>query len=177
MRPVLSCLAALAIAATAPFGHASAAPAVTAEKSPDFKGYRTYSWVFQEPPAGLQPGVYEAVKASIGRALAKKGYVESASGDMAVAFWLGRRDRIEKTDWGAYGGDIYTRLGVTPATGPDQGRAVTDGTLAIDLFDAATKQPVWRSTAVEELPPSGADRRLIDKAVGGALKPLPAAAK
>jgi hypothetical protein len=176
MRPVLSCLV-LAIAASAPLGPGSAAPTVTADKSPAFKGYRTYSWVFQEPPAGLHPGVYDAVKASIGRELAKKGYVEAASGDMAVAFWLGRRDRIEKTDWGAYGGDIYTRLGVTPVTGPDQGQAVTDGTLAIDLFDAATKQPVWRSTAVEELPSSGVDQRLVDKAVGGALKPLPPAAK
>ncbi len=176
MRPVLTCLM-LAIAATAPLAPAFAAPALTAEKSPEFRGYRTYSWVFQQPPAGLNPGVYEAVKASIDRQLAKKGYLQADAGDMAVAFWLGRRDRIEKTDWGAYGGDIYTRMGVTPATGGDSGHAVTDGTLAIDLYDAATKRPVWRGTAVEELPASGADQKLIDKAVGGALEPLPAAAR
>jgi hypothetical protein len=177
LKPVLSCLV-LAILASTANTVGSVTPAAAAERSPEFRGYRTYSWVFGAPPAGVRPDVFAAVQASIARQLAAKGYAQAETGEMAVAITLGRRDRIEKTDWGAYGGDIYTRMGITPATGGDDpGRRVTDGTLAIDIYDAATKRPVWHATAAEELPPSGPDQRLIDRAVSNAIKPLPGAAR
>lgn len=173
MKPVLAAFA-IAIAATASLAPLAAPSA--AERSPEFKGYRTYSWVFAAPPAAVDPSRYEIVKASIARQLAGKGYVEAERSDMAVAFTIGRRDRIAKTDWGAFGGDIYTRLGVVPVTGADDAeRLVTEGTLAIDIYDAASKRPVWRATAAKELPPSGASQRMIDQAVREAMKPLPGA--
>lgn len=148
---------------------------VTADLSPEFKGYKTYSWVFQTPPAAIDPNTYAAVKRSIATQLERRGYAEAADGGMAIAFTVGRRTRIKKTDWGAYGGDIYTRLGVRPVFEADEGTTVTDGTLAIDAYDAATKRPVWRATATKQLPARGANAALVDEVVSALIQELPAA--
>lgn len=176
MNRLMLCLAigTLGIGALTATGHP--ALAASAEKSAEFKGYRTYSWVFKAPPAAIDPTVYQAVKASVEAQLSRKGYAPAEEGEMAVAITVGRRDRIEKTDWGAYGGDIYTRLGVTPVTG-DPGHKVTDGTLAIDIYDSQSKRPVWRGTATEEIRGARASQAVIDKAVAEAIRPLPGAVK
>ena len=87
-------LAALALAGceTAPVINSDFDPSV------NFAKYRTYSWIYQAPPEGMNSLVYERIRASIDRSLAARGYTQANPGDFAVAFTVGRRDRVEVTD-------------------------------------------------------------------------------
>ena len=82
-------LAALAL------GGCETTPTINSDFDPsvNFSKYRTYSWVYQAPPQGMNPLIYERIRASIDRSLMARGYTQASPGDFAVAFTVGRRDR------------------------------------------------------------------------------------
>jgi hypothetical protein len=157
-------------------------PKVSTDLDPqaDFQRFATYHWVYQAPPAGMNPLNYERIQSAIDGQLAAKGYRRAAeNGDFAVAFTVGARDKIRVTDFGAYG--PYYGAYRTYGTSVDQ---YTEGSLAIDVFDARTQRPVWRAVATERISESGASPEEINGAVtaamasfpprGGAMPPAPA---
>ncbi len=51
----------------------------------------------------MNPLLFQRVQGSIDRSLAARGFQRAEPGDFAVAFTMGRRDRVEVTDFGTYG--------------------------------------------------------------------------
>ncbi|AGH50303.1 MULTISPECIES: DUF4136 domain-containing protein [Sphingomonadales] len=150
-------------------------PRVNYDSDPtaDFSRYRSYSWVFSGVPQGMNPLLFERVKASIDRSLAARSFTQSANGDFAIAFTLGARDRVEVTDYGPYG-PFFPRFGYGWGGYHDVDvRNVTDGTLTIDIYDVATKKPVWHGTATQEINRNKPDPAMIDVAVDAALANFP----
>lgn len=148
------------------------------DPSVNFAKYRTYSWVYGTTPEGMNPLTYERVRASIDRSLAARGYTQANPGDFAVAFTLGRRDTVRVTDYGPYGG-FYPgwgygyRWGWAPVYNQVDVRNVTEGSLAIDFYDTATKRPIWHGTATQEVTPGRVNQALIDQAVDGVIARFP----
>jgi hypothetical protein len=168
-------LAALALAAC------ETTPTIRSDFDPsvNFAKYRTYSWIYQAPPHGMNPLIYERIRASIDRALMARGYTQANPGDFAVAFTVGRRDRVEVRDYGPYSG-FYPgwgygyRWGWAPLYRQVDIRNVTDGSLAIDFYDAATKRPIWHGTATKEIRPGRpVPQAEIDQAVSAVITRFP----
>ncbi len=153
---------------TTPNVHTDADPAA------NFAGYRTYNWVYTQVPQGMNPLMYERVRAAIDRSLAARSYTQGNPGDFAIAFTLGARDRVEVTDFGPYGPGFrpYGWGGWGAYRNVDV-RNVTDGTLAIDIYDVATKKPVWHGVATQEVSSSDLDSAKIQAAVDAVIAKFP----
>ncbi|HVK40907.1 MAG TPA: DUF4136 domain-containing protein [Phenylobacterium sp.] len=157
-------------------------PAVKVDADPaaNLSAYRTYSWAYAEPPRGMNPLSYQRVRQSIDANLASRGYTQASPGDFAVGFTLGARDKVEVTDFGPYGG-FYPGYGrgfrggwAAPYNDVDV-RNVTEGTLAIDIYDSGTKKPVWHGVATQNIG-SNVTQQQIETAVSSVLAKFPAAA-
>lgn len=118
----------------------------------DFRGYHTYAWIRDEPlirPAGSssivasplnQQRVVDAIEAELGARGFRK--VDRASADFVLAYTLGARNQIEAYSYPEpYAGNwVWGRRYV--GSGVDV-RMYLEGTLAIDIFDNKSHQPVW----------------------------------
>jgi hypothetical protein len=107
--------------------------------------------------------------------LSAKGYAQVDSptnADFVVAFTVGARDRIDVESypapyrgpwwWGWYGREVDMRT-------------YREGMLSIDIFDGASRQPVWHGRARKEI--TGGDvadpAPLIKRAVTAILREFP----
>ena len=161
----------------------TATPDVRTDFDPatDFSRYRTYSWVFTEVPQGMNPFAFQRVHDSIDRALAARGFTKADPGDFAVAFTLGARDKVVVSDYGSYGG-YYPGWGFDGGWGwggwhPQYRtvdvRNVTEGTLALDFYDATTKRPMWHANASKEITPGKVSQKEIDTAIDTVIAQFP----
>ena len=152
------------------------------DKAANFKGYRTYAWIPQQPgpeqaPAARDPRIREAVIRGVDDGLAAKGLIKAepnASADLLVAVHGWAVNRIDVRNYGyAYGPTPY---GIYPAlaTREVEVREYRDGTLLIDLIDAGTKQMVWRGTATDTFQP-GTEVSEVSKAIQKTLEQYPPA--
>lgn len=130
-------------------------PKFVTDSAPGFNAasYRTYSWAFGDSPKGSNALLKERVMKALDQSFAARGYQHVASGgDMILAFTLGARDRVETTDWGPVGpyypgyGRGYGYGWAYPYRDVDV-RSVTEGSLAMDVFDGRTEHPVWHGIA------------------------------
>jgi hypothetical protein len=84
----------------------------------------------------------------------------------------------EQKQWNAYGTGGGWRMGGGMATATST--TIQTGTLAVDFYDPAQKQLIWRGSATKTLnPPKDPDKRQknLDKAVAKLLKNFPPPAK
>lgn len=140
----------------------------------NFTQYKTFSW-FGEMP-GLVSGTYPVsaltksrMKESIQAELEARGFgftEKAADADFLVSFTLGARDKIATRHhteykvnpnawrWGrAYYPHYYYpnyNRDLIPVT-TERTYQFTEGSIAIDIFDAADKRPVWHSSASKRL--------------------------
>ena len=173
MKPA-SLIALLALAAAA----CESKPTVNSDIAPsaNFGSYQTYEWVYRAPPSGMNPINYDRIKSAIDGQMAAKGYSSVDSGaDMAIVFTVGSREKVRVTDMGPYYGGWggYYRGGYGAYGGGTSVDQYTEGTLAIDVFDVKSKQPVWHGTAKQRISDSGADPSLIQGAVVATMASLP----
>jgi hypothetical protein len=148
-------------------------PTIKTDQDPtaDLSRYHTYSWVYRAPPAGMNPLLFERISQSIDRGLAARGFTKAQPGDFAVAFTVGARDKVQVDDFGPYGAfypGVYRGAWARGYSNVEV-RQYTEGTLAIDVFDTATKRPVWHGTASQDLPSNGPDQATIDNAIDSVL--------
>lgn len=135
-------------------------PAIDYDPGVNFAEYRTYEWMpddaletaeFGDPR--LSPLARTRARAAIDQALLAKGYVRAAPPDFVVALTLGLHDRQFVDPWGPYPDPLlwrrdwrawpYGPFGYDPFFARPIVRTVTEGTLAVNMFDADTKRPIW----------------------------------
>jgi hypothetical protein len=153
-------------------------PAMTTnvEVATGFTRYHTYEWVCGDAPRAVDQALHDSVRDAIERELAAKGYQPSETPDFAVSFTLDARANVD-VYYGPY--SFYPGYDPHPsvvyADGYDRSdvRAYTDGTLAIDVFDAQTGDPIWNGVAADQLGSGGATQEQLEKAVAALLEQFP----
>jgi hypothetical protein len=122
----------------------------------DFSTFHSYVWMAESALVRSESGRVEVspltvrlIREAIERELAKKNFVLASTreaADFAVSFTVGARDMITLEDYPPYyrgrweWGHPYYWPSVDAAM-------YTEGMLAIDVFDNATREPVWHGWA------------------------------
>ena len=141
----------------------------------NFSQYKTYSWQEIKPANSLWDA---RIKNAVDAQLAAKGWTQVASGgDVAVvAIKTTQTQRSLQTFYDGFGGGWgWRRFG-----GGGFGEATTteqdykEGTLVIDLYDAKTKQLIWRGSA-EDMVSNKAEKneKNLEKGVAKMFKKFP----
>jgi hypothetical protein len=141
----------------------------------NFSQYKTYSWQEIKPANSLWDA---RIKNAVDAQLTAKGWTQVASGgDVAVvAIKTSQTQRSLQTFYDGFGGGWgWRRFG-----GGGFGEATTteqdykEGTLVIDLYDAKTKQLIWRGSA-EDMVSNKAEKneKNLEKGVAKMFKKFP----
>ncbi|AKC85880.1 DUF4136 domain-containing protein [Pseudoxanthomonas suwonensis] len=149
-RSILAAFALVAVAAC------SSTPTVHTDSDPQasFGSYRTYTWLAK--PEGVSPLVAQRIVDGVDARLRAQGWTQAADADVAVAAHVTTQQKqtLDTLYSGPmYGGWGWARPGLYGGMGVGMGSATTTvhnytvGTLIVDLFDAKTKQAIWRGTA------------------------------
>jgi hypothetical protein len=153
---------------------AGAAQAQKVEKDYDhnrnFSDYKTFMWV--KPPHLANPFMNSRLQEDVNNELTAKGWTLASDGaDVGiVANGATQQQHTLTTFYDGFGGWRWRGFG-TATTTVD---TYTVGTLVIDLFDAKTKELIWRGTASETLsdkPDKNADK--LNKSVEKLFKDFP----
>jgi len=139
----------------------------------NFTQYKTYSWQEIKPADSLWDA---RIKDAVDAQLAAKGWTQVQSGgDVAiVAIKTTQTQRTLQTFYDGFGGGWRWRgfggMGESTTTEQDY----KEGTLVVDLYDAKTKQLVWRGS-VEDTVSDKAEKneKNLDKAVAKMFKDFP----
>ena len=174
-------------------GGCSSSPSIDSSydfnKDVDFRGYRTYAFISENPMAVSQaqgpvsPMLQDRLMESIRIALNGKGYSEVGEPErasMAIAFTVGSRDQIKVDTYPSSFQTGYARRGYY--YGYNYGtetrvRQYTEGTLAVDVFDVSSHNPAFHGVASKRI--SDADRKnqqeVLDAIAAEALSAFPLA--
>lgn len=155
------------------------------DASHDFSKYQTFAWLSEnpmkvgkstvQPRESLEPSVMAAIRST----LESKGYRYSdalGSADFLLSFTVGSREKIGPDAYPSMSADQVGRGGWgTAYYGGATGAAYLQGVLAIDVFDAAEKRPVWHGVAGRAISEEDrADMRpVIDEVVSSILTDFP----
>ena len=139
----------------------------------NFSHYKTYSWQEIQPANSLWDA---RIKSAVDAQLAAKGWTQVASGgDVAlVAIKTTQTQRSLQTFYDGFGGGWRWRgfggMGEATTTETDY----KEGTLVVDMYDAKTKQLIWRGSAEDTLS-SNAEKneKNLDKGVAKMFKKFP----
>jgi len=145
------------------------------DRSANFAQYRTYTWAQVKTKDPLD---VDRIKAAVNAALAAKGWtqVDSAADVSIVAMEIARNQQTLNTFYDGFGGGWgWRRFG-----GGGFGEATTTtetykvGTVVVDLFDAKTKQLIWRGASSDTLS-NDSDKNIknLDKGVEKMFKQFP----
>ena len=143
----------------------------------DFSKYHTYKWVTIEGARYPNQIVDAQIKQAVDAQLAAKGFAKT-DGDKADLYVGYQVAMNQQTQWNAYGMGGGWRLGGGMATATSS--TIQVGTLALDIYDPAAKQLVWRGTATKTLNPGNSQEKIqknLDKAMAKLLKNFPPKAK
>jgi hypothetical protein len=120
------------------------------DRAANFSQYKTYSWEKVQTP---DPLWVDRIKAAVDAALAAKGWIQVESGgDISiVAIEINRDQQTLNTFYDDFGGGWGWRgfggFGESTTTSD----TYTVGTLVVDLFDAKSKNLVWRGVSSDML--------------------------
>ncbi len=130
----------------------------------DFSKFHSYVWMADSPlirsrssRIDISPLTIRRIREAIERELAAKNFEAVATreeADFAVSFTVGARDTINIDDYPPYyrGDWQWMPPYYWPRVDVDM---YTEGTLAVDIFDNATREPVWHGWARKTI--TGAD--------------------
>jgi len=145
------------------------------DHSANFGQYKTYSW---EQIKTQDPLLVDRIKSAVNAALSAKGWnqVDSGGDISIVAMEITKNQQTLNTYYDGMGGGWgWRRFG-----GGGFGEATTTtetykvGTLVVDLFDAKTKELVWRGNASDTLSNnSNKNIQNLDKDVEKMFKKFP----
>ena len=139
----------------------------------NFSQYKTYSWHEIKASNSLwDDRIKEAVNAQLG----SKGWIQVDSGGnvVIVAIKTTQTERTLQTFYDGMGGGWRWRgfggFGESTTTEQDY----KEGTLVVDMYDASTKQLIWRGSAEEMLSDKAEkNEKSLDKGVAKMFKSFP----
>jgi Domain of unknown function (DUF4136) len=154
------------------------------DKNSVFEKFHTYKWVDIKGAAPIDQLTSQQLKSAIDAELAKKGLVKATGDDADL--WIGYQVTIgQEKEFSSYSSDFgygagWGRgwygggMGSTMTTG--QTTTIHIGELALDMYDPAAKQIVWRGAATKTLDPKAKPEKRqknIAKGVEKLLKNYP----
>ena len=139
----------------------------------NFSQYKTYSWQEIKASNSLwDDRIKEAVNAQLG----SKGWIQVDSGGnvVIVAIKTTQTERTLQTFYDGMGGGWRWRgfggFGESTTTEQDY----KEGTLVVDMYDASTKQLIWRASAEDMLSDKAEkNEKNLDKGVAKMFKSFP----
>jgi hypothetical protein len=123
----------------------------------NFSNYQSFTWLSKNPmkvgktafppKKTLEPAVMAAIRTHLDAS--GYDYVEEASAaDFLLSFTVGSRENSGSEAYASESSGVGARGGwATAYYGGSAGAAYTQGVLAIDVFDAVERQPVWHGVA------------------------------
>ena len=145
------------------------------DRSADFSHYKTYSWEKVQTADPLWAG---RIKEAVNAALTAKGLtpVESGGDIAVVAIEMTKNQQTLNTFYDGFGGGWRWGGGFGNATTTVDNYKV--GTLVVDLFDAKSKQVIWRGSSSDTLSDkSDKNIKNLDKGVQKMFDHYPPGAK
>ena len=139
----------------------------------DFSRFKTYSWSKVDTPNNLWD---ERVKEAIDQELSAKGWtqVENRADVAIVAIKTTQTEKTLQTFYDGLGGGWRWRgfggFGESTTTEQDY----KEGTLVVDMYDASTKQLIWRASAEDMLSDKAEkNEKNLDKGIAKMFKRFP----
>jgi hypothetical protein len=148
------------------------------DKSADFSQYKTFMWI--KEPKTTNPLMRQRVIDDVNAALVARGLqLVTSDADLAIASHAAtKEERTLDTFYNGFGGGWRWRWGGGFGSATTMVNTYEVGTLVVDLFDARTKEAIWRGTSSKTLsdnPQKNADN--LNKAVVKMFKAFPPAPK
>jgi hypothetical protein len=154
------------------------------DQKADFSKYKTYKWVTVKDAEQPDQLLAKQISDAIEKQLATKGLTrtDSDTADIYVAYQVAVSKEKEVTSWNTgygmgpgwggrwYGG--YYGAGTTTTTSS----TIYIGSLALDMYDTATKQLVWRGLASKQVDTKASPEKRqknLDKGMAKLLKNYP----
>ena len=164
LRTIAFCVAALSVSACS-----SKNVSIDVDDTYSFAGKSSYAWL--ETAADRPEGGGETerrVRRSVDATLADRGFrlAPFDQADLVVSYRASAADQRVYDTYG-YGTGRWSAYEDTTS----KERVFTEGSLTIDIFDAAKKELIWRGTAVETIDPSASPQER-DDVVGQAVSDL-----
>jgi hypothetical protein len=159
------------------------------DKNASFSNFKTYKWVELKDATKLNSLLDNQIKAALDAELAKKGLtkVEGENADLFIGYQAAIAQEKQftsySTDWG-YGpgwgrGGWYGAGGMSTTT-TGQTSTINVGQLAVDMYDSAKHNLVWRGLAsktIDQKAKPEKQQKNLEKAVAKLLKNYPPPAK
>ncbi len=161
-------------------------PHIDYDRQADFRNYAAFAWIDDEPwirprdmaESRISPLNIRRIEQAIFAELTGKGYRFAQGDDRAdfvVSFTVGARDKIDVHSYPTvYHGPWFNGW---PYAYPEHVEVGThtEGTLAIDIFDARSRAPVWHGSVTKRITSSDVDNAepLIREVVAAILVSLP----
>ena len=148
------------------------------DRNANFGQYKTYSWEQVKTKDALD---VDRVKSAVNAALAAKGWSQvDSGGDVSIiAIETTQNQQSLNTFYDGFGGGWgYRRFGGGGFGGVGEATTTTEtykvGTLVVDLYDAKTKQLLWRGSSSDTLSNnSNKNIKNLDKGVQKMFKKFP----
>jgi hypothetical protein len=144
------------------------------DRSTNFAPYKTYSWENVKTKDALD---VDRIKSAVNAALAAKGWTQVASGgDVSiVAMEMTQNQQTLNTFYDGMGGGWgWRRFGGGFGEATTTTETYKVGTVVVDLFDAKTKELIWRGSSSDTLS-NNSDKNIknLDKGVDKMFKHFP----
>ena len=147
-------------------------------KDANFGGYKTFMWI--KEPKTSNPMAKQRIVDDVNAALTAKGLtLVTSDADVAIAAHAATREEHSlQTFYDGFDGGWRWRGRFGPATATTTVNSYEVGTLVVDLFDAKTKEAVWRGTATKTLSDKPEkNERSLNEAVAKMFKAFPPAGR
>ena len=148
------------------------------DKQADFESLKTYGWMTVPEKANIDSLNVERVKKAVNTELQAKGLMMTSNDpDFLIAEHLGKKDKVQVTNWGyGYGPHYGGYRGGYWGPGGTTASEYEEGSLILDFVDAKSKKMIWRGVAkaeVQNVDTPEKKEKLINKAVQKILKNFP----
>jgi len=143
----------------------------------NFTELKTYNWLPVPEQAGIDSLVVQRVKDAVNGQLKAKGLLMTTKNpDFFIATHLGKKDKVQTTDWGYTYKTTEGYKGGQGATGIVSKYEYQEGSLILDFVDAKSNNMIWRGSAkaeVQNVKTAKKSEKVINKAVKAILKKFP----
>jgi hypothetical protein len=128
------------------------------DQKADFTKYKTYRWVQVKDAEQIDPLIAKQITAACEQQLAAKGLTKAtgATADLSIAYQVAvaKEKQMQTWDTGMYGagwGGRYYGGYYGGGSSTTTSSTIYIGSVALDMYDSATKDLVWRGIASKQV--------------------------